>query len=399
VFKLLIGLWLIPALDSRPEIASYGAIANSLLAGQGYVAEAGGEPIFYRPPVYTFFLATLYFLFGSAPLTVTLAHIGLDLVTCLIIYALARTTFDRPVAWLAAWGVGFYPLALYYDTRQLTEPLFTLLLAGLLYFWVKANETLAKRAFLWAGLFWGLGALCRGSLIYFVVLVGGATLLRHGRKAWVPVMIFFISGMLAIAPWTMRNYLASAGSFVLISTEGPYSIWVGSFLATAGLDDDGLRGEKLALFEDTRTQIAGGNQWLAPENRAKFTRAAIDNISASPLEFIALSLRKILRFWFFIQNPDRQIFMTVVALIQIGYLLAGGVGLYYSWPKHVLAMGPGLLAIGYFVLLHALTVAEVRYSVPVMPYVIIFGSYACLKGLAVWGISGNHLSSLEGGQA
>lgn len=381
LFKLTAGLWLILSLEPAPEIGSYDDIANNLLAGHGYVIQPGGDPVFHRPPTYTFFLIGLYFLFGSSPLVVTMAHIFLDLMTCVIIYLLADRLFSRPVALLAALGVGFYPLSLYYDTRQLTEPLFTLLLAGFIYLLVKGDESLASRDFFLAGLLWGVGSLAKTSLMYFAIVAMGVIFLSRLRKkeALLPVISFFVGGILIILPWTIRNYVASGGSFVPVSTAGAYSLWVGSFYPTHGLDDDGLRGEKLALFEETRQEIAGSDRWLIPANQGKFTRAALDNILDSPLRFVELGVRKFFRFWFFIQNPDRQGFMAIVALVQISYLIPGGVGFYYALRERQNAIWPLLLIIGYYVILHALTVAEVRYSVPVMPYVIIFGSHALVK--------------------
>jgi 4-amino-4-deoxy-L-arabinose transferase-like glycosyltransferase len=381
LFRLLIGLWLMPLLDSVPEIASYGVIARNLLAGYGYVMQPGGEPVFHRPPTYTFFLAGLYYLFGDSSVAVTTAHITLDLITCVIIYALANQLFGRPVALLAALGVGFYPLSLYYDTRQLTEPLFTLLLAGLVFLLVKSNESLARKDFFLAGVVWGVGTLCKTSLMYFGLAAMGTTFLTqsHRKRAILPIVIFFIGGILVISPWTVRNYLDSGGHIVPVSTAGPYTYWLGSFYPTLGLDDDGLRGEKLALFEKTRQEIAGNNHWNAPANQATFIRAALENVLSSPLQFMELVARRFVRFWFFIQNPDRQRFMAAIVLVQLCYLVPGMIGVYHALREQQRAIWFLLLPIIYYVVLHSLTLAEVRYSVPVMPYVTIFASYALAR--------------------
>lgn len=390
LFKLTLGLGLIPLLDDAPEKAAYSVIAKNLLTGDRYVIQPGGEPVFHRPPTYTFFLVGLYYLFGDSVVTVTLAHILLDLITCLIIYRIAHELFGQIVALGAVLGVGFYPLALYYDTRQMTEALFTVLLAGLIYFLIKGNQSLAKKDFFLAGIIWGLGTLCKTSLMYFAFPALGITILSrtHKKQAIWPVVSFFVAGIMVISPWTIRNYVASGGHIVLVSTAAPYTLWFGAFYPTLGLDDDGLEGEKLALFEKTRQEIAGNDDWLSPANQNKFTRAALDNIRNSPLQFTELVGRRLFRFWFFIQNPERQGLIPFLVLLQLFYLVPGGVGLYYALREraHHKAVWLLLAVIMYYVVLHALTMAEVRYSVPIMPYVIIFSSYGVVRLMTEFGL-------------
>ena len=123
----------------------------------------------------------------------------------------------------------------------------------------------------------------------------------------------------------------------------------------------------MAAVEEIRQQNGGASPGQL--DRA-FYLATWRQIRANPAKAAELVVRKAGRFWF-ISAKRRELMASV--LIQGGYLALLGVGLWRGrpWPGEVRLM---LGLIVYLWLLHALTYADLRYSLPVMPLVCAIAS-------------------------
>lgn len=194
----------------------YVELARSLIRGEGFVFEAGGEPVFHRPPLYPLLIAPAMLLPEGAQRAVLSALDVLFLAgTCSLVFHLARLWF-APWAGAAAavlisanpWillkvGVGMPPLMQVF--------LFTaLVVAG-----VRAlEEPRDPGAGLRRGLLVGLSAaalvLTHGAMIASVALLFGAALLWSlvGRR-WASLRALAVAVALVaacVAPWTLRNH-------------------------------------------------------------------------------------------------------------------------------------------------------------------------------------------------
>jgi hypothetical protein len=93
--------------------------------------------------------------------------------------------------------------------------------------------------------------------------------------------------------------------------------------------------------------------------------AAWKQIWGDPIKAIAICVRKCARFWLLSAARREQV---IAIVIQITYLALLGIGLSRRWPweaETVLV----LALIAYVMLIHVLSYADMRFSLPVMPLV------------------------------
>jgi 4-amino-4-deoxy-L-arabinose transferase-like glycosyltransferase len=355
---------------------SYDDIAKNLITGQGYVYKPGDPPALWRPPLYPLLLAGNYAIFDSSDLPVIIVQVLLNGVTCSLIYLIAAAVFDHRTGFFSALGTACYPFFSYYVVRLLSETLFILVLGILVLLLIKAYRTLQVRDFFLVGFLQGLGSLCRASLQFLPLLVVAGLFLKakNPRIVAVNIFIMFFAMALPILPWTFYNY-HTTGKFILLGTGGGYNFWLGNHVPTDGLDLDQLSGEKLQLFTQALDRISEGKQpYISIENDKKFSRQAFREIMNSPLGFIKMLFKKLFRFWFSPFSPKYQWMLPILLLIQSIILVLAAVGMLFSIKEgkdgFVL-----LLVILYFVGIHTLVVSTFRYSLPIMPYVIILAVY------------------------
>lgn len=195
---------------ARWDESSYVAIAQSLLAGRGYV-ELSGAPDLQQPPLVTM-LAMIGLSLGL-PLgwaAAGLAHVLLGSLVILPMYGLARELYGQRIGLLAALLGATYPALavspLYWST--MTEPPYALFVLTGLYATLRCSQSLRSEAgargpaWVWAalmGVAFGLGYLVRPEALVFlaVMLVYlGIIWLASGRRRPATLLA---SGAIAVA--------------------------------------------------------------------------------------------------------------------------------------------------------------------------------------------------------
>ena len=122
----------------------------------------------------------------------------------------------------------------------------------------------------------------------------------------------------------------------------------------------------------------GRGDQFTPENDKRFFAEAVKNAKSNPIGSASLIIRKAGRFWFHVYRPDRKAFQWLVALSQAVLLALGMLGAWFAF-KDKKGSSLFVVVIIYFNLLHAASVSTFRYSMPVMPFVIMFASYGILR--------------------
>jgi hypothetical protein len=180
-----------------------------------------------------------------------------------------------------------------------------------------------------------------------------------------------------IIPWVIRNYHVT-DSF-LLGTGGGYNLWLGNHIPTDGKDHDELDGEKLQLLKDSISRVTQGQgDQFTVENDKKFFNEALRGIKDNPYATMVLIAKKVFRFWFYIYHPDHKKFTLFLIPIQGLILSLFLLGIYFSVKEKIEIFHP-LAIIIYFNLIHAAVASTFRYSIPVMPYVILFAVYGAHK--------------------
>jgi hypothetical protein len=334
-----------PALEQRWHLREdgdgYGAIAQTIREGRYDDVTRG--------PVYPVFVA----LAGS-PLAVKTTQAILDTATVLLVYWLAGKRL-----W-AAWLWALYPFAIWRVAFVNKETVLTFLLVAYVCLQIRAWRIDCWREWLAAGALLGIVNLCKPTfLLWPLVLIVFAP-----RRAWLTLG----AAALVIAPWTCRNWHVTGGEFLPVATEvGGMTTFVGNYQPTLGLWEGPGKLRWMAAVDETRRQNAGASP--VQLDRA-FYRAAWQHVADNPVKAVELATHKCGRFWFLGAARREQL---LSALIQGGYLVLLGIALWRAWPfsREVWVM-LGLIA--YVMLVHALSYADLRFSVVVMPYVCALAS-------------------------
>ena len=276
-----------PPTDFVIDEREYFGAAHVLAEGRGFTFF--DTALWVRPPLFVAALALLFRLVGTGYLP---ALVFQSLLGALAVLALAFLAFrirGRAAArWTAFIAAVYLPLTLFVGLL-LSETLFVLLFACTLVALYEAAQVTAdsaRRGYLWAaaaGLLLGLCILTRGTALAFLPLAAVwlyFTLRRSGRAAYVAPVLVIGLAVLALVPWTVRNY-AAYGRIVAVDTTGGYNLW----LAAQGVRDEPRMQAELAAIE-------------GPVAKQSYSyERAIGIIAADPGVFIAKGLKESLDLW------------------------------------------------------------------------------------------------------
>jgi len=380
-YKLAVNAFFMFVFDINSGSMDYEYLAQNILSGNGFVLEAGGAPNLWRPPLYPYFLTGLYGVFGQNHLPVVVVQVLFDILSGLLFFFIGRTIFDEKTAFGGVLVWGLYPFSTYYTARIMTESLFTLLLALLIYLLLKAKTKLSVSGSFLLGIVQGFSCLCKASMIYSTpLIIAYLWFVRKvdNKEKLKNLSLVIVGAAMVISPWTIRNYQVS-NKFILISSPGSYAFWSGNFILTDGLDDDELNEDQLSLLEEARKKIAKKNDdFMAVENSDFFLKATIANIKHQPVEFVELLFKKVFRFWFSTFHSKTKQFQLWVTMLQLSIIIPGLYGLYQA-VKDNKDIVPTLMFIAYLFFGHVLTSSTLRYSIPIMPYIILFAAYGLVR--------------------
>jgi 4-amino-4-deoxy-L-arabinose transferase-like glycosyltransferase len=370
----------------------YWKIANNIASGHGFVFKQGDPEVLWRPPLYIYFLSSFFLIWKDPYLIIVtfqiLLHAGIGVLT----FILARQCFPlhpyRIIGALSALGLALYPPFAFNAFRIMPESVYTfgLLIIG----WLLHKIYQKPRAWLYAvlGVTIGISALNKSSVQFLpIFLILGCFFFPYGEAKLLNRIghlgLTLVVMILTILPWTIRNILVS-NEFIFLDTSGGYTVWIGNRLETHGFDDDPLNPKQREQVSKDIARILGQKYtkdfnpyeeaWGSGEASGKLYAEAINNVLSHPLATIKLGFVKLYRFWFFYtgRNPKIQ---SIIQYMQGILLIPVSVGMILAFRvyKSKLAFWPLLL---YFPLLHMAATAGVRYSMPLMPYAMLFSSFA-----------------------
>lgn len=192
--------------------AEYASLGRSLARGEGYAIS--GKPHSLRPPVLPLVAAAAIAIGGSVDAALKWIPIGFSLLALLITYWCAAKAYDRLTGVVAAVVLGLSPVFWRSTGLLLTEMPFMACFAGAaacFYFGLHRHE----RWFYASWLLWAASFLTRYTAVLFAFIAVAFTIIALlSRSAEARARIrsrpFFLApglGLLAIAPWLVRQYV------------------------------------------------------------------------------------------------------------------------------------------------------------------------------------------------
>ncbi len=388
-----------------------------------------GSAVFFRAPLYPYFLAGIITLLGDNLWVIKIIQALMGSLTAVLVFLLARRVFNRHVG--AAAGVlwALWATAMYYESEFLIPVLAIPLNLWALYRLAGAvrDKRLTPRTALWTGLIFGFSAIALPNILIFVAGFVAWAFWRfplakpQRRLLWVPLCAMLTGVSLPIAVVAVRNAVV-ADDFVLIANQGGINLYLGNNRQADGLTMimPDLRADRMGDWS-TFTRItdslacAQAGRALKPSEISSFwTGKAIDSVLAHPGVELGLLGKKSFYFWHGFENGDQgDIYRHVEnsGLLQAGLWhkviwfplgLVSALSLWGMWHAWRSNRQAELLAV--FILVYMLSVigflVTARHRLPVVPLIIIFAVWGAIRLWQVltekssWTVKGSAVVSL-----
>jgi uncharacterized membrane protein (UPF0136 family) len=286
------------------SLATHGTFADAYFLPTG--------PTAHHAPAYPFLLSFVFRMFGYGSAAV--------LATAVMNFALASVQYAlMPV--LADWadiprsvGVTTGLIGAVLPYRLLKEIRWDATLAAaasvvlvlLTTRWWRTREP-SPLATLLLGLAWGIGMMCSANLLVvflvFVLLFAIAAHRLERPRSWPLILMLSAGVLLAIAPWTIRNYRELHAVMFMRSNFGlEFSLSNNPDAHVLGVDNDTI-GFTNTYFQRHHPGINRGEaEEILRVGEAAYNRALLhrtmDWIRANPRQFMELTLSRIAYFWF-----------------------------------------------------------------------------------------------------
>ncbi|MEW6608256.1 MAG: glycosyltransferase family 39 protein [bacterium] len=366
-----------------------------------------------RTPLYPFYLATIYTIFGYKPYLAILFQILIDVFTCIFTYKIGTILFSRKIGFVAAILVAIDLSSIVYSNCLGTETLFTFTLITSVWFLVKFFLTTRKVNLVFAGIFLGLTTLCRPISLYLflpIILVFFLKYKLNLKKLSLMYSIFIIVFLLTTSTWILRNYLVFGvpklsslmGYQMLLYRYGPMEA------EKKGVD---FKIIKQKLTNEIQEMITREN--LAPfEASQRCEKLGMQKILNDPVPYLQAHLKGTIKIFLghslediyllfggkyysssalsiFLETKDMgksvsalfktdllniSLLLSILILLLLIYLFAG----YGVWKmikdnnKVILVLF--IVVIAYFILITG-PVGYARFRLPIIPYLMLLTSY------------------------
>jgi tetratricopeptide (TPR) repeat protein len=368
--------------------------AQSILEGEDFT-----EGVFFRAPLYPYFLAMTYRIFGHNYFTPRLIQFLIGSVSCVLIFLLGRKLFNRKTGVIAGFLSCIYGVFIYFEGELLIPVLlvFLDLLLILSLVWAAKKPSYGRWAL--SGVLLGLSAAARPNIL----LVGVGFMLwiilhfrgkEKGRgKSFIYAGCFVLGTILIISPVTLRNYI-KGNDLVLIASQGGMNFYIGNNPKSDGVSAilPGARTTWWGSYQDARSMAeAAEGRSLKPSEVSRYWYVqALKFLVKEPISCFKLMTKKLLLFWngnelsnnrdfyFFARSTPvlKPLIWRFVVFFPFGVLAPLallGIILSHKDKKDVLILEIFLVIYTMSVILFFVTA---RYRVPILPVLILFSAYA-----------------------
>ncbi|MFN3476903.1 MAG: glycosyltransferase family 39 protein [Candidatus Methylomirabilales bacterium] len=360
------------------EIASHPLFDSNLARGtdmKGYIDWASRitegdwlgrkEGAFWQGPLFPYFLAVLFTLFGKDLFLATLVQMLLSAFTCVLIYSLGKALFSKKVGVLAALMASCYSLFIFFGAVLHSTTLEVFMTAAMLLHLTYSSQHPKPTNWLLSGALIGLACLARPNLLLFPPFLPLALRFRlKGERDFrlrQAIVMLLLGMVLVIAPVTLRNYMFS-GRFVLVSAAGPETFRIANSFDSVPLN---------------------------------FVYPKLPQMPILSWPFLRHQLRKAVLFWWGYEAPQNvnyyffREFSQVLKLPLLPFWLVAPLGLlglalsFSRWRRFVHLYA---FVVSYYLSIVIFFIIA-RFRLPLMPALIVFAAFALstiYDGLLQW---------------
>jgi 4-amino-4-deoxy-L-arabinose transferase-like glycosyltransferase len=374
------------------QTSGYDTYATNVMNGHGYTRFPDRTADTDLPPLYPFFLVTIYTLFGRSPIPVAGVQIGLDLATAALIYWIGKRIAGEKAGLLAAVCYGLYPYLLFQGLTVNDTSVFVFLLAAGIGCAYRARDTGRWRWAIALGGIFGLAALTKTFILVMLPLLWIWWWTQAGLRQ--AVKLSLASGLMLLAvitPWVIRN-ISVQKEIVFISTNGGSNFHQGNNPCVADFLARGWDAQWVDCLGAPPAGLSevGEDRW--------HTQQAVAYLREHPEAWPRLFGIKLLVLWSPAITPSglppqiptgesavllyhTPMFMLarVVHELYFGPLLVLGLaGWIWAWRKK-LSVGPPAILFAVITTVYVVFHPSTRYRSPADPFLFIFSAYMMIQ--------------------
>lgn len=295
---LLKGIYLFGGMENPESISALSI--DSLYHYNWAVLISNGDLLanspYFRAPLYPFILGGIFKISGSSLLFARIVQLLGGCVTLFFIFKISLKLSDYKGALVACLLYLLYPISTYFEAELLLDSLFVLFSLASFYYLYSGKSNIQRSVV--GGLFFGLAAITRPTILVFVIPVIAYFFKRsedlHPQKdSLINCIRFLLVLMLTIAPIAVVNFLGS-GQLIPISYQGGINFYIGNNNNADGLTaalppvgtDWTLDDASWLQYQETGQSLEYGEQstfWLGK---------TLGEISENPGHFLSLLLKK-----------------------------------------------------------------------------------------------------------
>lgn len=347
----------------------------------------------FRTAGYPFILAATYYFFGKDNQLAWMSlQAILDTLVAIFIFLIARKVFTHQTpAWIALFIYLFNPFTSAYVGLRLTEitSIFLMVLVFLLTFIFFKTKNLT--IIVLSGFILGFLPQVRPSFTFYCVAFLIFLLYKIKKFFWNNKLIYLVVSLLFLILFSIPfayNVWRNLTYFHRFSISTVDNVFIKEFYISLLKEKE--YGSSISPEENLLHQ-----EYSITENKGemdkKYWHLAVVKIKQNPQNFLITRLRKMWYIWekhhiFVYYNTENPFSVFIVYWSNIGLLVAAVLGYFslireninlkkkYKW----FTFFTGFLFV-YFSIIHTLTHASERFSIPAYPFVFLFASYGIWK--------------------
>ncbi|MFV0388121.1 MAG: glycosyltransferase family 39 protein [Pyrinomonadaceae bacterium] len=374
-----------PSLYSDSE--EYLSLGNSLLR----YWTLGFESLPYhstafRPPGYSFLIAPFLF-FEHAPWLISLAQALIGALTVYFTFLLAKKYFGVRVATLASILLAFEPLSVHFTSIVMSETIFTFLVVSGVYSLV-SNKPIVS------GLLFGSATLTRPVMLPVVVAFLLIAVFSKSKSVRRSLFLSSAISVLLVSVWTIRNAVLLREFIPVSSTGYGYNLLCGTIDVPMIQDEGWAAVAADPAIKERRERLIEG--WTESQTDKALAKIAVRRILDNPSNWLRIRTKQYTRLYIdsapYILGKNNITFRQALDngnLYFLGYklLLVSRifVALFLSLfaifflrrrlrELSIFLAFPVILA-----LMHIPLWTEVRYILPIIPFLCILSAYTIVR--------------------
>ncbi len=381
VFSFLILPHMVERHNVNLDADGNGALAFNIATGVGMKYNPADPLALDRGPVYPYLVAVLFMLSGGYALgVVQVFQAVLHAATTVVVFRIAGRLYDRRTALRAQLLCALHPILLWYTGRIWIETTHAFMLALAALTALVLYERVTLRAALGAGIALGVASLTKSVVMLFPVLLALLLLRRYGARGLNYGLIVVAVCTLVILPWTVRNYRI-AGGFIPVHTSLGFNLIQGDVIGEHWPDRwccnlDFWRFGQARV--DSLLQPRGIPSFRGLEGDRLLTQTALRRYAEEPWFLPRRFVANFFLFWSLSESPLKSAFYGTLQWL----LLLAAVFSYVRQGRTMTSLTPIVALTLYYIVLHASIVGWARYSMPIVPLLILLAMPAFTQRLS-----------------